>query len=60
MYRAQKKVAKSSGVDDKKLQSTLKRLNVNVIPGIEEVSIFQGENVTHFKNPRVSHFFHHI
>jgi hypothetical protein len=30
-------VHKASAVDDKKLQTTLKRLAVNTIPGIEEV-----------------------
>jgi hypothetical protein len=32
-----KKVHKAATMDDKRLQSTLKRLNVNTIPGIEEV-----------------------
>jgi nascent polypeptide-associated complex subunit beta len=45
-------------VDDKKLQSTLKRLGVNQIPGIEEVNIFQGEEVIHFTNPRVQASIH--
>jgi hypothetical protein len=34
------------------LQSTLKRLGVNTIPGIEEVNIFKDEFVIHFVNPK--------
>jgi hypothetical protein len=34
------------------LQSTLKRLGVNTIPGIEEVNIFLDETVIHFVNPK--------
>ncbi|CAG9465368.1 unnamed protein product [Pedinophyceae sp. YPF-701] len=51
--RSQKKVHKTAGADDKRLQSTLKRMGVNVIPGIEEVNIFQSESVIQFKNPKV-------
>ena len=36
--RKKKTVHKASQMDDKRLQSTLKRLGVNNIPGIEEVS----------------------
>eukprot|EP00798_Chlamydomonas_sp_ICE-L_P013089 gene13089-3617_t len=39
--------------DDKRLQGTLKKLGVNTIPGIEEVNIFQDDNVVHFTNPKV-------
>jgi len=40
--------------DDKRLQSTLKRLGVNNIPGIEEVNLFKDNGtVIHFKNPKV-------
>lgn len=40
--------------DDKRLQSTLKRLGVNSIPGIEEVNLFkQDGSIVHFKNPQV-------
>ena len=47
-------VHKASAVDDKRLQSTLKRLGVNNIPGIEEVNIFKEDgNVIHFENPKV-------
>ncbi len=38
IQRPKKAVHKSSGADDKKLQAVLKRLNVQPIPGIEEVS----------------------
>lgn len=40
--------------DDKKLTSTLKKLGVNQIPGIEEVNMFKADgNIIHFRNPRV-------
>ncbi|KIZ02912.1 Transcription factor BTF3 [Monoraphidium neglectum] len=51
--RKKKAVHKTATTDDKRLQSTLKRLGVNTIPGIEEVNIFQGESVIHFTNPKV-------
>jgi len=38
--RKKKVVHRSATTDDKKLQSTLKKLAVTTIPGIEEVSIF--------------------
>ena len=44
---------KATSTDDKRLQSTLKRLGVNTIPGIEEVNLFQTDgNVVHFVNPK--------
>lgn len=44
--RRKKKAAhKAQATDDKRLQSTLKRLGVNAIPGIEEVNIFKGDEV---------------
>lgn len=44
---------KPTSTDDKRLQSTLKRLGVNTIPGIEEVNLFQTDgNVVHFVNPK--------
>jgi nascent polypeptide-associated complex subunit beta len=46
-------VHKTTTTDDKRLQSTLKRLGVNTIPGIEEVNIFKDEFVIHFVNPKV-------
>uniref|UniRef100_A0A7I4C0Q4 Nascent polypeptide-associated complex subunit beta n=2 Tax=Physcomitrium patens TaxID=3218 RepID=A0A7I4C0Q4_PHYPA len=51
--RKKKAVHKTTTTDDKRLQSTLKRLGVNTIPGIEEVNIFQDESVIHFVNPKV-------
>jgi nascent polypeptide-associated complex subunit beta len=40
--------------DDKKLMSTLKKLNVNNIPGVEEVNMIKDDgNVIHFQNPKV-------
>jgi len=46
--------AKASGGDDKKLQTALKKLNVQPIPGIEEVNMFQSDgNVLHFTAPKV-------
>merc|ERR1739845_271512 len=40
--------------DDKKLQSSLKKLSVNNIPGIEEVNMIRDDGtVIHFNNPRV-------
>ncbi|KAJ6260847.1 hypothetical protein Dda_3508 [Drechslerella dactyloides] len=49
-----KKVHKSSGTDDKKLQSSLKKLNVQPIQAIEEVNMFKEDgNVIHFSAPKV-------
>jgi nascent polypeptide-associated complex subunit beta len=47
--------AKPSGAqDDKKLQGALKKLNVQPIPGVEEVNMFQEDgNVLHFTAPKV-------
>uniref|UniRef100_A0A7S3BQH2 Nascent polypeptide-associated complex subunit beta n=1 Tax=Prasinoderma singulare TaxID=676789 RepID=A0A7S3BQH2_9VIRI len=53
MRRKKKAVHKAQATDDKRLQSTLKRLGVNAIPGIEEVNIFKGDDVVHFANPKV-------
>merc|ERR1712032_562515 len=51
--RKKKAVHKTTTNDDKQLKNTLKRLGVNVIPGIEEVNIFKDETVIHFTNPKV-------
>ncbi|KAK3671550.1 Nascent polypeptide-associated complex subunit beta [Recurvomyces mirabilis] len=52
--RKVKKVHKSSGTDDKKLQTTLKKMNVQPITGIEEVNMFKSDgNVIHFSAPKV-------
>jgi len=52
--RRKKKSSKSTSADDKRLQSTLKRLGVNNIPAIEEVNLFKEDGkVIHFQNPKV-------
>ena len=52
--RKKKAVHKTTATDDKKLQSTLKRLAVSPIPGIEEVNMFRDDgSVLHFANPKV-------
>ena len=51
--RKVKKVHKSSGTDDKKLQTSLKKLNVQPIQAIEEVNMFKEDgNVIHFAAPK--------
>lgn len=48
-----KKAHKTVGGDDKKLQASLKKLNVQNVPGIEEINMFQDDgNVIHFKAPK--------
>ena len=50
--RKQKKVTKSAG-DDKKLQSALKKVGVQLIPPVEEVNMFKSDgNVIHFVTPK--------
>ncbi|WRX23814.1 Nascent polypeptide-associated complex NAC domain - like 3 [Theobroma cacao] len=53
MRRKKKAVHKTTTTDDKRLQSTLKRIGVNAIPAIEEVNIFKDEVVIQFINPKV-------
>lgn len=51
--RKVKKVHKSAGTDDKKLQTALKKLNVQPIQAIEEVNMFKSDgNVIHFSAPK--------
>ncbi|XP_022918222.1 transcription factor BTF3 homolog 4 [Onthophagus taurus] len=52
--RRKKKVVHSTqATDDKKLQSSLKKLGVNTIPGIEEVNMMKDDGtVIHFNNPK--------
>jgi nascent polypeptide-associated complex subunit beta len=51
--RVQKKVHRSSGADDQKLQATLKKMNVQPITQIEEVNMFKSDgNVIHFSAPK--------
>ncbi|KAJ1564474.1 Nascent polypeptide-associated complex subunit beta [Nowakowskiella sp. JEL0078] len=53
--RKVKKVHKSASSDDKKLQSALKKLNIQPIQSIEEVNFFKNDGtVLHFKAPKVS------
>ncbi|KAK4785547.1 hypothetical protein SAY86_002236, partial [Trapa natans] len=51
--RKKKAVHKATTTDDKRLQSTLKRIGVNAIPAIEEVNIFKDDAVIQFLNPKV-------
>ncbi|KAG8383821.1 hypothetical protein BUALT_Bualt04G0053700 [Buddleja alternifolia] len=51
--RKKKAVHKTTTTDDKRLQSTLKRIGVNAIPAIEEVNIFKEDIVIQFNNPKV-------
>ncbi|KAJ6847965.1 Transcription factor BTF3 [Iris pallida] len=51
--RKKKAVHKTTTTDDKRLQSTLKRIGVNGIPAIEEVNIFKDDLVIQFVNPKV-------
>merc|ERR1739838_1057780 len=47
-------VHRTATTDDKKLQSSLKKLSVNNIPGIEEVNMIKDDGtVIHFNNPKV-------
>jgi nascent polypeptide-associated complex subunit beta len=56
--RKVKKVHKSSGTDDKKLQTSLKKLNVQPIQAIEEVNMFKSDgNVIHFSAPKGDYFY---
>lgn len=51
-FRKKKAVHKTATTDDKRLQSTLKRIGVNGIPAIEEVNIFKDDVVIQFLNPK--------
>jgi nascent polypeptide-associated complex subunit beta len=60
--RKQQKKRVNAGADDKKLQTSLKKLNVQPIQAIEEVNMFKDDgNVIHFAAPKgtaeqISHF----
>ncbi|GBB93471.1 hypothetical protein RclHR1_02180013 [Rhizophagus clarus] len=57
--RKVKKVYKTATNDDKKLQTTLKKLNVQSIQQIEEVNMFKEDgNVIHFTTPKVQASIH--
>mmetsp|Transcript_24928 Transcript_24928/g.64963 ORF Transcript_24928/g.64963 Transcript_24928/m.64963 type:complete len:157 (+) Transcript_24928:24-494(+) len=52
--RKKKVVHRTATTDDKKLQSTLKKLSCNNIPGVEEVNMIKDDgNVIHFAAPKV-------
>ncbi|XP_041360373.1 transcription factor BTF3 homolog 4-like [Gigantopelta aegis] len=52
--RKKKVIHRTATTDDKKLQSSLKKLAVNTIPGIEEVNMIKEDgSVIHFNNPKV-------
>lgn len=52
--RKRKVVHRTATTDDKKLQTSLKKLAVNNIPGIEEVNMIKDDGmVIHFNNPKV-------
>ncbi|KAI9138492.1 nascent polypeptide-associated complex subunit beta [Paraphysoderma sedebokerense] len=52
--RKVKKVHKTTAGDDKKIQTALKKLNVQPIGGIEEVNMFRSDGqVIHFAAPKV-------
>lgn len=52
--RKKKAVHKAAPTDDKRLQTTLKRLQLHQLPGIEEVNIFKDSgHVINFQNPKV-------
>lgn len=51
--RKKKVVHQTPGTDDKKLQSVLKKIGVNPIPGIEEVNMIKNDGtVINFNNPK--------
>ncbi|KAL2216960.1 putative nascent polypeptide-associated complex subunit [Thermoascus aurantiacus ATCC 26904] len=53
--RKTKRVHKTTGADDKKLQTTLKKMNVQPIQAIEEVNMFKEDgNVIHFAAPKAT------
>jgi len=48
-----RKTKPSAAQDDKKLQGALKKLNVQPIPGVEEINMFREDgNVLHFTAPK--------
>merc|ERR1712090_89245 len=52
--RKKQVIHRTATTDDKKLQSSLKKLSVNNIPGIEEVNMIKDDGtVIHFNNPKV-------
>lgn len=52
--RKRKNIHRTATTDDRKVQSALKKLSVNNIPGIEEVNMIKEDGqVIHFNNPKV-------
>jgi len=52
--KVQVKKPAAGGGDDKKLNAALKKLNVQAMPGIEEINMFKDDgNVIHFQAPKV-------
>jgi len=52
--RKKKVIHRTTAVDEKKLQSCLKKLSVNSIPAIDEVNMIKDDGqVIHFNNPKV-------
>ncbi|CAO3614304.1 unnamed protein product [Mucor hiemalis] len=53
--KVKKTVNKASSGDDRKLSAALTKLNVQPIPGVDQVNMFKDDGkVIHFNNPRVS------
>ena len=54
MRRPNKVPHKSNQVDDKKVKSSLKKLGIQPLPGIDEVNFFNEDNtVLHFDSPQI-------
>lgn len=52
--RKKKVIHRTNATDDKRLQSSLKKLGLTNIPGIEEVNMIKDDGeVIHFNNPKV-------
>uniref|UniRef100_A0A1I8GL33 Transcription factor BTF3 n=1 Tax=Macrostomum lignano TaxID=282301 RepID=A0A1I8GL33_9PLAT len=52
--RKKKVIHKNNATDERKVTTTLKKLAVSSIPGIEEVNMFKDSGeVIHFNNPKV-------
>ena len=50
--RKMKKPQKTGGGEEKKLDTTLKKLNVQQIPGVEEVNMFKNDgSIVNFARP---------
>lgn len=52
--RKKKVMHKTTTIDDKKLQASLKKVSANIISNVEEVNMMKDDgSVIHFTNPRV-------